>query len=250
MSQGVDYSYKTNQLSKDRAAVSLIRNAGINDDDLRGLIDVFKGSPEAFTHFANKAGVDLTDVIDIDEGDKQPYKPKTEAVTPEQQSFADALTTVQSDTEVGGIVWNFLDNLPEGDIQKLFRAPNDIYILLDHARNGIFQAVLGRMEQLLITKKLDVTRGYLAAYNAVLQMLTNEGAFQPKNQTPKKPVEMTPPQPNLPHAERRKQVGPTRTVSSQRRTKQKQGRTMAEIQKIKDPKEFQEAFEKFLADNQ
>lgn len=245
VSKGVDYSYKLGQLNKSKHLVSLLQKNEIDDTTLRSLIDVAKGDKDAILYFARKAGIDFDDVDVIDSTNNSSYEPKTQDITEEQQAFNDAIASVQSDSLYGTLIWNFLNELDAKDVEVLFRNPENIITLLNHAHMGIFQKVIEELEHRFIVGTLPTRVQNLKAYNEVFSQLVNAGAFASAQQRVT-PTRMTAPRVPPKNETRRKGVSPTRrSVPPIKNNNRSKVLSLAEINKITDRDKFSAELAKF-----
>lgn len=235
LSKGSDYTRKTTELQQHKGMIALLTNNNINEQELCSLIDVAKGKKEAIIHYAHKAGIDLADVEAIDEIADKAYTPETKKVTPEEQAFSEALLQARQVTEV----WNFLNILPASDVAILEKNPQNILAMLSQYYAGDFNKIISEMVRLQAVNKLDTSKGYIAAYNFVMQQLVYQGQLGQPNRAPTN----APVQKPQPTEQQRKGVSTTRANVPSKPTNNapQGGMSLDEINKLSGD-EYSKAF--------
>lgn len=226
LSKGADYTQKTTELKRHKGLVALVLDNGINETELRSLIDVAKGSKEAIMHYAAKANIDLADVEALDDAASKTYEPKTKQVTPQEQAFNEALQAARQYPEIN----QFTSVLTDHDWQTLFTHPAIFGQLISLHATGDFQRIISEMLRLEAVNKLNASQGYLVAFNSVMQQLSQQGFLgQPSSQAPAQ-TPLTRPQPT---DAQRKGVGVTRTSAPQKASPTRQRNSLDEINRLK-----------------
>lgn len=93
--KGVNYTRKTQELSKDRKLVQSLKEAEIDENALNTLIDVYKGNPQAIKEFVKKYNVDVDYSFDDEDSEKNKYIPGKNIVSDLEVTMSEVVDEIK-----------------------------------------------------------------------------------------------------------------------------------------------------------
>ena len=159
--KGFDYTSKTQDLASKRQLIELAEEYGLSVEDMKALADAKKGDKEALGYLAKQANIDPYD-MDIDNA----YVPQVEA---KNYLLEDAIKTVQSDTEYGTVIDNWMGMLPQSATELMRHDPKILLDIHSEAKSGIAQKVMPEViKQMAMSPMVDFRQAYLKARESVV----------------------------------------------------------------------------------
>ena len=105
--KGVNFTRKSQELSKKKKIVQSIESAGIKTEDLNQLIDIFKGDKKAIKSFIKDKKIELDDYT---EDEEESYTPNNNIVSDKEVELSDVIDEVKSSPYLSKIE-NVLNNI-------------------------------------------------------------------------------------------------------------------------------------------
>lgn len=153
-SKGLNYTKKTQEISKYRKQLSAIEENNITQDQLNLMIDaVIKGKPEALAEVMKN---NKLDAMDIDTEKEEVYIPTEYSKSDEQIKLKDVVSKIEGDeefTKTKDIVENKWDDQSNAE---MFKDPRKILGLHGDIKSGLFDEVYPNAMK---KKALDIASG-------------------------------------------------------------------------------------------
>jgi len=187
MQQGANYTKKMQAMAPMRKIFESINKAGITNDDLNFLIDVYKGNQDAIKTLLSKHKVDPME-LDMDSTN---YQAGNNMATDEDVEYSDALDDIQSSIpKIQEIINTRWDTKSK---KEILSKPEYIRALHEEIQYGRFDVAQERLE---IAKTFGRYKGVsdLEAYQDIVAQMIKEH----DEQSGKKPVTTTKTTPNTP----------------------------------------------------
>lgn len=175
MQKGIDYTRKTQELSKNRKQIDLLNQNNITDlDQLVLYIDAGKGNIEAIKKILDNNNLDPSLLYELDNNEYSP-KINLNALDDQRTAFNDSIQKLDLNSERGQILYNVLNNID--DKSKAILYSNPLYIDTLNEANNIQSPLNSKQskfetinEEVARRKALDIipaNMSYLDAYVAV-----------------------------------------------------------------------------------
>lgn len=144
--QGFDYTYKTQQLSKERKRYQALDEKNISDDDIDLIIRAKSGDMEALATLAKSANIDPLDLVDVEVREQ----PKTEDsfVSPQVKEI---ITVIQKDQELFTKMQSIENSLPSSVIDTMAKDANLMYAIVNEVKSGDADIVLPNLYKKMAT---------------------------------------------------------------------------------------------------
>lgn len=197
MQQGLNFTRKTQQLSKYKKTIDSLESNGITDDDLALLAKVKSGDRDAVSYLTKQVGIDPMDLIDYD----------SKYVVPQaEQAFKPSDTVLQYDSiirenepEVYAKLSNALSSMPQPTLREIASNDSLYSALYEDVKSGTFDVINRELQRDMLTRmsplekaRLDMdSNAYLSAYANIAQRMSQptnapqqEQQYQEPQQTP------------------------------------------------------------------
>ena len=181
MQMGANYTKKMQVMAPMRKIVESLSKAGVNEEDLNFLIDVYKGDKEAIKELLKKNELDITD-LDLDEVN---YKPnKNNIASDEDVSFAETLSDINESIPQ---IQEILNKTWDAESKRLLLSdPRAMRALHEEIQMGRFEKVQKQLEVEKTFGRYKDVPDVQAYIDLVNRMVANEQVNTPKaKETPK-----------------------------------------------------------------
>jgi hypothetical protein len=195
INQSLDYTVKTQQLSKYRKSIESMESNGINDEDLVLLGKIKAGDKDAISFLTKKVGLDPMDLIDYDTKyvevqAEQAFKP-SDAVLKYDSIIRD------NEPEVYVKLSEALSSMPQATLHEI--ASNDTLYsaLYDDVKSGAYDMVNRELQREMLTRMNPIERArlemnptaFLTKYSEVAERIFNQGNNVGSKQVQQQPQE-------------------------------------------------------------
>lgn len=170
--QGLGYTSKSQKLAEDSRIAGMLREHGIEKQDLSLLIDLHKKDPKAIQKFLQDAEVDP---LDVDFETPSSYEVKDYEVKDNELKFRELLGTLRS-SDSGN---KFIEEIGKWDDHTKAQAWNDpsiVEILYQQQNNGVYSRIVEEMERRRLVGTLSYDVPFLTAYQSVGEQLLRQSS--------------------------------------------------------------------------
>lgn len=195
MKMGVNYNKKMHHLKPHLKVVKMLENNGLLDEGkLSFLIDVSKNNPEAITKLVKDSGINPLDIDVKQEGTE--YEPGTYTVNDAEIELDAVLSDIKDTPKFQETLSIISTKLDEPSKKFLAEDPNIIRTLNEHVELGIYDKIMGEVEQERVFGRLAGLSD-LQAYKVVGDAINARGGFDkpkaPSTSDANKPEKTTKP---------------------------------------------------------
>lgn len=186
-SMGVDYTRKTQELSKDRVYIEALKNNNLLDENkLNLVIEIAKGNKDALAAHIKALGIDPYD-IDVTDENKE-YKINNNIKSVEEQQRLDYyINNIINDDAGKSFIKDIEENWDSTSIAELNSNLSVVAALKHHYNTGVYSRVQGEIAK---QRALGNLNGYTQAqsYEIVYKHLYPQNIPQPEAPLQKTPI--------------------------------------------------------------
>lgn len=164
MQKGVGYSRKSQELSKAARIVSSLEKAGITEDKIPFVMELFQKRPEAVSQFFKQNDIDP---LDVDITDDIQYTPNQRVIDNKEFEFNSALQEVSKQDSGKEFLVTINSNWDDSSKDVIFEDPSIIHELKGQYESGVYQLITTEMDRLKTLGVVPDRMPFLQAYKAV-----------------------------------------------------------------------------------
>lgn len=238
MQKGLDYTKKTQELSKDRKYVLMLEQAGLKDESkLDQLIAISKGDKTALARFLKDSKIDPVE-IDTKEGDN--YKPGAHVVSDSHANLDTAIKDLEV-SDGGKETLGEVNKWDKASKEILWSQPGLLKQMHDYRLSGIYKTISDEVHRLKALGHIPAETPFLFAFKEVGNQLQAAGKLGVTTTAAPKPPVVVPGKTPAPVARRPASPPPTskdnaavRAAAATRTTPNKSKSTLPNIMSMSD----------------
>lgn len=174
MQKGLDYTKKTQELSKKRKILTTLEKHDISDDDISLLVDFKKGDKKALASYLKKNDIDPFE-IDLDEADQ--YKQGVNIISDHEANFHEHLSQIASQDK-GSETIAAIQQWDDSSKKTIWENPELLGVFHEQQRNGVYAKICKEMERQKLVGGIPDSLPFIEAYklvgNKLLENVTNK----------------------------------------------------------------------------
>lgn len=175
--KGFDYTQKTMDLAKYRPFIEMINENNLTPEELATLTAAKNGNTDALGKIIGAAGVDVFDI-----NEESDYKPEVKI---RNYELDDVIETIQSDTQYGQKIDQYIASIPEQSKKIFIENPQVLKGLYEDEKSGVAANIMpGVIKELALNPNAD----FLSTYRMVGQKIYNNTNSKQEVVENKKPV--------------------------------------------------------------
>lgn len=180
MQMGAGFNKKMATLKPHLKLMKMLDNNGLlTEEKLAFLIDINKKDPAAISKLLAESNIDP---LNLTQGNE--YTPGTYTVSDSELELKDALDDLKDSQHFNQVTDVILNKLDDSSKKLLIGSPSNIRVLHDHMASGIYQKVMGRVENQRALGHLNGLSD-LEAYKQVGDVMFAAGEFGQAPTNPK-----------------------------------------------------------------
>lgn len=184
-SKGVDYTKKTQQLSKHKSNIKAIEDNNISLEDLYQLSDMLKGDKNAIKNFLEKVNFDQEDMYS-DESNS--YKPNIVQVTELDEVISDLKENHSNEYNQ---LEKLIPTLDDSSKSRIANDPNILRLLATEISTGEFDKVMPYVRKDQLLNGMSFLDSYVKNAKALISQKQNNNPNNKSTQTNKNKVKLS-----------------------------------------------------------
>ena len=167
MQKGVDYTKKTQDLSKYKKAIAMLERAELLDDNqISFFIDLKSGNKEAIRKLLKDKDLDI---LDLPSYDDEPinYVEGTHNISSEELNFKEATDEIIEQNKGQEFLEDFKNKYDSNSQALLYRNPQLMKAIFVQKQNGIYDKIVTEMERQKVLGMLPSDAPFLQAYKYI-----------------------------------------------------------------------------------
>lgn len=182
MQMGADYTRKMQELAPYRKTLHLLKKANLIDESEIGfLIDLHQKNPQAIQKLLHDSNLDP---LEIDTSAEPQYQGSNHRVSDEEVRFAQVVDSLAT-TDTGKVLLNQVRHTwDQASLDEAFKQPEILNAIYSQMENKIYDQIVSEVQRLTDIGKIPVGTPFLQSYNAVGQMLADQGRLNTQSPTP------------------------------------------------------------------